>query len=251
MIAALPMYDLPSSRAAHDAFWALIRDGLRARGVEAPDALDRETAYDAGWGRADLVLGQICNLPLRARFADKVTVIGTADYGLDGCPAGHYASVIVVRADAPKVTVTEALQQRFACNDTLSQSGFASAWMLAQSLGFDLEPTLITGAHTASMRAVVAGDVDCAALDAHTWRMAQLDDPMAARLRVIGITRPSPGMTFITRRGQDPAPYFKAIASAISSLNDADKATLGLRAIVRLPASDYDLPIPPLSKATA
>ncbi len=33
MIAALPMYDRPENRAAHDALWSLIRDGLRARGI--------------------------------------------------------------------------------------------------------------------------------------------------------------------------------------------------------------------------
>jgi hypothetical protein len=49
MIAALPMYDRPENRSAHDALWALIRDGLRARGIEAPDELDRQTPYDEGW----------------------------------------------------------------------------------------------------------------------------------------------------------------------------------------------------------
>ena len=43
MFAALPMYDRPDNREAHDRLWGAIRDGLRARGVAAPEALDRET----------------------------------------------------------------------------------------------------------------------------------------------------------------------------------------------------------------
>ncbi|WP_246082533.1 hypothetical protein [Rubellimicrobium rubrum] len=63
MIAALPMYDRPDNWAAHDALWSLIRDGLRSRGNAAPDALDHGTDPMDEWGRPDLVLGQICNLP--------------------------------------------------------------------------------------------------------------------------------------------------------------------------------------------
>ena len=51
MIAALPMYDRPENAWAHDALWARVRDGLRARGLAAPDALDRLTPHDETWGR--------------------------------------------------------------------------------------------------------------------------------------------------------------------------------------------------------
>jgi hypothetical protein len=119
MIAALPMYDRPENRAAHDALWALIRDGLRARGIEAPDELDRQTPYDEGWGRPDLVLGQICNLPWRARFRDRVTVIGTSDYGIPDTPSGHYRSVIVARSEGEVPAAP-----RWAINDPLSCSGW-------------------------------------------------------------------------------------------------------------------------------
>jgi hypothetical protein len=54
MFAALPMYDRPDNRAAHDRLWGAIRDGLKERGVEAPEALDRETYYSDGWARPDL-----------------------------------------------------------------------------------------------------------------------------------------------------------------------------------------------------
>ena len=52
-------------------------------------------------------------------------------------------------------------------------------------------------------------------------------------------------MTFITAGKVDPAPYFAAVSTAISALSAADAQTLGLRGIVALPDSAYDLPLPP------
>jgi len=62
----------------------------------------------------------------------------------------------------------------------------------------------------------------------------------------IGRTHATPGMTFITAQGRDPAPYFAAIDSAIHALPQAQRDTLGLRRIVALPASAYDIPLPPV-----
>ncbi len=64
MIAALPMYDRPELTGATDRYWALIRDGLRARGVDAPDTLWRgEDDLMALWLAPDLVLAQTGGLP--------------------------------------------------------------------------------------------------------------------------------------------------------------------------------------------
>jgi ABC-type phosphate/phosphonate transport system substrate-binding protein len=244
MIASLPMYARMSNRAAHDALWGLIRDGLRARDIAAPDALDHDTDHMAGWARPDLVLGQICNLPLRARFANKVTVIGTADYGLADCPSGHYRSAFVTHKDNPAQSPAELASARFVCNDLLSQSGYASAQFWARGHGFQFSVSALTGSHRASIAAVANGSAGIAAIDAHSWRIECGENPLTGALKVIGYTDTSPGMTFITRAGQNRATYFAAISQAISDLPAAHAQVLGLRAIVDLPESDYDLPIP-------
>lgn len=245
MIAALPMYDRPENRAAHDTLWSLIRDGLRAHGIDAPDALDRETPYDESWARPDLVLGQICNLPWRARFRDRVTLIGASDYGLPGAGPGEYYSLIVARADDP------APGPRFALNDPLSNSGWDAGQDWARRKGVILRPSLVTGSHAESIRAVAEGRADLAAIDAITWRMLQAWDPLAQRLRVLDRTASSPGQSFITRAGQDPAPYREAIMEAIRALPAPEAELLGLRAIVALPPSAYDRPLPPVPDVTA
>lgn len=249
MIASLPMYDRPANAAAHDALWAQVRDNLRDAGIAAPAQLDRVTHYEAGWARPDLVLGQICNLPLRAMFAGKFTVIGAADYGLKDCPAGHYDSVFVVRHDAKGETPADFAKARFVANSLMSHSGYGAAQAWALRHGFTFNLPAVSDAHDASLRAVVEGCADIACIDAQTWWMQKQDMPEAALVRVIGKTDPSPCQTFVTKGCEDTAVYFAAIKAAIADLSAADQVCLGLHGIVTLPAVDYDLPLPPLPAA--
>ncbi|MEN8840781.1 MAG: PhnD/SsuA/transferrin family substrate-binding protein [Octadecabacter sp.] len=240
MFVSLPMYDRPENRAAHDALWAGVRDNLGY----GPETLDRETDHIIGWGREDLLLGQICNLPYRADFRNNVTRIACADYGLDDTPAGYYHSVFVVRVeDAPR-GLAPATLGRFAYNDALSQSGWGAPLARITQQGLQFHTTLLTGAHIDSVKAVATGRADLASIDAVTWRMFQKWEPMAANLRAIGRTGLSPGMTFITGNTKDPAPLRAALADAIAALSPDHAQTLGLRGIVELPDSAYDIALP-------
>jgi hypothetical protein len=51
-------------------------------------------------------------------------------------------------------------------------------------------------------------------------------------------------MTFITAPGNDPTVFRAVIADAIAALPDDDADLLGLRDIVALPPSAYDIPLP-------
>lgn len=246
MFASLPMYDRLANAAAHDRLWVLIRDRLRARGIKAPDALDRGTDPMAGWAREDLVLGQICNLPYRARFKGRVTIIGAMDYGLPECDAGFYRSAIIVPKDAPDRPPKYYATARFAANMLGSHSGYGAPQAWAKAHGFLLPSPTLTGSHDASLRAVAEGRADIAALDLHTWMCQNRDMPQAKQVRVLDMTTQSPGMSLITRQGQDPAPYRAAITEAIAAMPADDSSTLGLRSVIALPASTYDLPMPPL-----
>jgi ABC-type phosphate/phosphonate transport system substrate-binding protein len=251
MIAALPMYERPQTRDVHDRLWALMRDALRDHGVAAPDRLDRDPVYDVPWGQDDLVLGQICNLPLRARHWGQVTMIAAMDYDIPGSGPGLYHSVFVVRADNPATTFTAAAALDFAYNDALSNSGWGAPWQAATAAGVSLRPTLRTGAHIESLRAVVDGRVGLAALDAFSFRNFLLWEPLARQVRVIGRTHDSPGMTLITRPGQDPAPYRAALSQAVGQITPADRDLLALKGLIVLPHSAYSLPFPPDPQAIA
>lgn len=247
MIAALPMYDRPELTGATDRFWSLVRDGLRGRGIAAPEALHRgDQDLMAQWLRPDLLLSQTCGFPFRARLHGHVTLIGTPNFGVEGCPPGHYRSVLIARRDDPRDGLAAFDGVALAYNDGLSQSGWAAPQNHAAGLGLRFPAGLRTGSHSASLAAVAKGQADLAALDAVTFRLIARADPLAAAVKVVAMTDPTPGLPYICAKGLDPAPIFDALAAAIPALTADDRAALGLRGMVRLPAEAYlAVPTPP------
>jgi ABC-type phosphate/phosphonate transport system substrate-binding protein len=246
MIASLGMYDRAETAGANDRFWALIAEALRARGLTAPAHLTRgDGAYWPAWQDPALVLSQTCGFPYRAKLRDHVTLIATPDYGLPDCPPGYYASVFVARTDDAR-SLPEFRTARFAYNEGLSQSGWAAAQNHAASMGFHFAPGLETGGHRLSAEAVAAGRADLAALDALTWRMIQRWDPVAAQLREVARTAPTPGLPYIAAKGADAEATYHALIEATHALSATDRDTLCLRGIVRIdPAAYLAVPIPP------
>ena len=240
MIASLGMYDLAPAQPANDRYWALIRDNLRTRGLAAPEALTRgEAAYFPAWDAPDLVLSQTCGYPFRALLHARVTYVGTPDHGVEGCAPGYYRSVFVVRADDPRTGLDAFDGAAFAFNEALSQSGWAAPQVHFQRLGLRLNASLCTGGHRLSAMAVAEGKVDIAALDAVTWDLMQGIEAVTARLRVIAMTEPTPGLPYIAALGSDAAATFGAIAAAMAALSPQDRQALRLRGLVRIPEAAY------------
>ena len=240
------MYDRAETAGANDRFWALVAAGLHARGLDAPDALTRgDAAYWAAWRDPSLVLSQTCGFPYRAKLHDQVALVATPDYGIEDCPAGYYASVFVARADDAR-TLPEFRTARFAFNEGLSQSGWAAPQNHAATMGFQFHPSLETGAHLLSALAVAEGQADLAAIDALTWRMIQRWEPMAANLREVARTSPTPGLPYIAAKGADTEAIYQALVTAVDRLSPEDRDALSLRGIVRIAAERYlAVPIPP------
>ncbi|OYW59636.1 MAG: hypothetical protein B7Z31_05445 [Rhodobacterales bacterium 12-65-15] len=247
MIASLGMYDFGPAQAANDRYWALIRQNLSARGIAAPERLTRgEAAYFPAWTSPDLVLSQTCGYPFRARLYGRVACVGTPDHGVADCPPGYYCSVFVVRADDPRAGLADFDNARFAYNEGLSQSGWAAPQVHARRLGLRLPPSLRTGGHQASARAVADGRADIAALDAVTWAMMQGVDAVTDRLRVIARTEPTPGLPYIAALGTDAAVTFAALQDAIAALGPEDRQALHLKGLIRIPEAAYlAVPNPP------
>lgn len=241
MIAALPMYDRPGTRGAYQALWSLVRDRLRAQGIAAPHMLDHDIAYNAVWDRDDLVLGHICNLPLRRHYRDRLTVIGASDYDIPGCAPGFYRSCFVVRRDDPATTMQTFHTASIVANARDSQSGYGVLVDLARAQGVTLPTVMLTGSHDASIAALLAGHADFAAIDAHTWDLMGRDTAGLDDLRVVGLSPASPGQTFVTGPDRDPAPYLWALNDAITGLSQPTRRILRLRGVVPLPASAYEL----------
>lgn len=247
MIAGLPMYDLPELTPATDRLWSAISDALRAVGFDAPENLSRDIPdLHAHWLRPDLLLSQTCGLPYRARLHDKVALVGTPDYGLPGCPPGHYHSVWIARSDDPRTAIAEFNGATLAYNDGLSQSGWAAPLAHTQAIGLHLNPGPCTGAHRRSAQVVAEGGADLAAIDAVTWALLAGREPALGQLKIVGQTPPSPGLPLIAALGRDTERLFRAVETAIQGLAETDRRSLHLRGIVRISPETYlSQPIPP------
>ena len=128
VFAALTMYDWPEVRAETDAQWAVIRDALRAAGVDAPERLARRNAelpavpdgikdasgavvspdpvslppddldVHAMWRHPALLFAQTCWGPMERGLRDDVQLIGQPDYSdCEGGKGAFYSSAILAR----------------------------------------------------------------------------------------------------------------------------------------------------------
>ena len=246
MIASLPMYDRPELRAETDRYWALIRKELAARGIDAPKALRRgDAVLMPQWEDPELLLSQTCGFTYRARLHGRVQLVGTPDFGNEGCPPGYYRSILIARANDPRDSFAQFGGARIAYNDALSQSGWAAPINHAAAQGLRLLAGIETGSHRGSFLAVADGRAELAAIDALTWSLiAEFED--VSGVKVVGATDPTPALPYVTAAGRDAEVIHDAVAAAIAALTDADRARLRLRGIVRISAGDYlAVPIPP------
>jgi len=239
MIASLPMYDRPEIARSTNLLWAMIRDRLRGDGIEAPEMLTRSGSLWDHWRAPDLVLSQTCGLPFRKVLHEEVALIGTPDFGLPGCPPGHYNSVLLVRRNETRTAPEDWPALHLACNEDSSQSGWAAPLNHAAALGTRFGRISFTGAHRTSTRWVAEGRADICCCDAHTWRMIQLYDRYAATLKEIGRTQPTPGLPLISARHDEAGRITEAVRAAIGSLPAPDRRALGIVGFEAIPVDAY------------
>lgn len=221
-VAALPMYDLPAVRWANDRLWDFLRDRLRARGVAAPDALDRTTPLDEIWTRPDLLLAQTCGYPFASRLRGVVRVLGTPCYAAAGCEGPRYASWLVVRREEAASSLAELRGRVIAINSRDSQSGHHAlrrALVAADQSGAFAAGLVVTGSHRASLDAVATARADLCAIDCVTWALLRRYEPeVTAALRTIGLTPSAPGLPLVTA-GSNPAAVVEALSAALAALS--------------------------------
>ena len=239
MIASLMMYGRPQLEQAHQRLWSLINRELGDRGIVGPVQLSQHSDEFSVWTNPDLLLSQTCGMPYRIWLHGKVQLVGTLDYGLEGCQPGYYRSAWVVRRDDPKTALTEFAHSIFAYNQTFSQSGYAAAYWHARAENFWFVRKHQSGAHRQSAKAVADGIADIASLDAVSWRLIQQYDHFAKQLRVLDWTSPTPGLPLITSLGQNRFLIRDAVTSALEELPDVDRSALGIKRLVPITSEDY------------
>lgn len=231
MIANLPMYQRAELVEAHDEFWSLIRDNLRSARLEPPETLSQNAGEMEAWTSPDLYFSQTCGMPYRIFLHNKVTLIGTPDYDLKGCPPGYYCSGYVVHKSATD-NLSDYKDKLFAYNDENSQSGFYV------TDGY-FENSVCSGSHINSAKMVANGKADIAAIDAVSLKLIQRHDDFSTELKVIEWTKPTPALPFIAYNNADQKIFFDAISQAINSLPSSTRNKLMINDIVFINDRDY------------
>lgn len=187
LIASLPWYDLPTSQSQLNAFWSVLSDELRRRGVVSlPAGLERSLPLAKLWARPGLVLSQCCGPDLFTDAAQQLIPVARPVFSDLDCTAGHYFSYIVTARGREHLRGT-----RWVVNSVSSRSGCVALLEWANAEGRTCERVHISGAHATSLDLLREGVADLAAIDAHSWPL--LD------------TR---GITIIGRSTEYPAPPF-------------------------------------------
>jgi ABC-type phosphate/phosphonate transport system substrate-binding protein len=241
-IAALPMYDFPELREAHDAFWGGLANRLEAAGLrDVPRTLTRNLGHFDVWRHPALLFAQGCEYPLAKSYADYVKLVATPRYSVPGCEGADYRSAIVVREQDVGATLADFRGRRCTVNEMDSNSGMnllrAAVAPLAAGGRF-FESVVVSGSHRRSVEMVASGEADVAAVDcvslAHFRRLYPW---MVGKLRVLSWTAASPSLPFITARSASDATVH-ALRFALADVFDDD----GLAAVrERLFLSGVDL----------
>lgn len=225
--ASLGMYDAPELQAANDALWATLADRLSAGGVGGvPARLDRARPLPSIWADPGLLLAQCCGYPLVTTWRGRLRYVATPRYRAPGCDGSFYRSRVVVRINDPAASVSDLRGRRAAINERSSNSGMnlfrAMIAPIAHRQPF-FASVSETGSHAASVRAVVAGAADVAAIDTITFAHLERHAPqLTGALRTIGWTIPSAGLPLVT--------------SAQASASDVRLLRRALRAVAIDPA---------------
>lgn len=207
-VASLGMYDHPTQHDANDRLWTAIVRCLRARGISrVPDRLDRTRDVHAIWHDPTLLLGQACGYPLIADPTLTLRIVAAPLYDAPGCSGATHASLLVARADDPRLSLQNFRGARAAINDPRSNTGmnlFRAALAPVAGQGAFFDAVIETGSHRASIVAVGLGRADIAAIDCVTYAaIARFEPGLTSALRIVAQSPASPTLPFVTAAATD------------------------------------------------
>ncbi|MEM9188863.1 MAG: PhnD/SsuA/transferrin family substrate-binding protein [Myxococcota bacterium] len=240
--AALPMYDLPELRSAHDALWRGLATTLAEAGMEVPRELTRRPDLDLA--APGLILGQTCGYPLLKTLQGKVRVVGRPAYTTPYADAGWYVGLVVVPERLATAGLGELRRSRAVVNDFQSHSGMnALRAIVARVAGGApfFETVHASGSHRESMRLLRRGDADVASIDSVTWTLLRAVAPDESEgLTVIARSAPAPTLPFVTDRNASDS-QVRILRDALeTALARSEPTSLLLTGLLEANESDYE-----------
>ena len=191
------------------------RSGVPLEIVEHP--FPRPVA--ALWQRTDLACAFMCGWPWVRGGARHVPVAAPVPVGAGG---PFYWSDLVVRAGSPARGLDDMRGSRAGFTLLDSQSGFSALRHHLRAVGSPGFAEVVGPLTTPrrSIEAVAAGRADLAPIDSYAHALLRLHDPaLAAQVRVLARTAPTPVPLLVASPGADPAATV-ALQAALRALDD-------------------------------
>jgi len=248
MLASLPMYDWPETRAITDLWWQALRKALIKEGVtSAPFNLVRHTDDHHNWKSSNLIVGQTCGYPFTHGYSDHLKILGIPDYKTRGCQNFQYQSLILCHKDQTFVDLESFRNKKAAINDVNSQSGYSafrhSIAPLANGGPFFKE-VIHTGGHRFSLKALSLGEVDICAVDPVSFALAERYVPdLVASLQIVTLSAPAPCLPLVCHRFIEDDLYNRIQQALFTAFDDPThedlRQQLFLNGINKGYSSDY------------
>lgn len=159
-----------------------------------------------------------------------------------------YFSDVVVAREAPFQTFADLAQARWAINEPNSHSGYNLTRYYLAEHGLDwtyFRSVLPAGSHEACLMALLAGDIDAAAIDSTVLEQAVRSTPaLQQRIRIIETFGPSPIPPWIAGDDLQPRLLARLRAELLAMAQDQEGckvlASAGFARLVAVDDRDYD-----------
>ncbi len=250
LIASLAMYDLPHLQKYNDLLWRWIAERLEAVGIiGVPDALARHLSLPQLWTDPNLLLAQTCGYPLTQSLSGRVKLVATPRYRAEGCRSIFHRSCVVVRAKDKVSCLADLKGLRCVVNELHSNTGMnlfrALIAPYARGSAF-FSGVSVSGSHFNSLKSIVAGDADVAAIDCVTFAHLKKSLPdLVQAVRIVAWSDETPSLPLITAIGTNDttlAALQQALLSVEKEPHLADaRENLLLHGFDCLPERNYDL----------
>jgi ABC-type phosphate/phosphonate transport system substrate-binding protein len=199
------------------------------------------------WLSPQLLLTQTCGYPLMTALRGQVRIIGRPRYELPDSSAGNHCSLILARANDPRVKLADFRDSHGVINSEDSNSGMN---LLRQRLaplqrdGRFFASVGISGGHRESLRWLRENRADLAAIDSVTYAcLAQYAPQEVSGLRVVARSAVSPTLPFITvasATDQQIETLRGVMNQTLEELPEVAQ-TLGLVEVLAASESDYQI----------
>ena len=209
MRVSLPMYNLPEMQAVNTAFWRAVRAELGRLGVEgAPEEPEFTRKAVPGRIEPDTLFTQVCGWPLQTIYPGQAAILGVPVYGASGCEGPHHAGVFVVARKSGYAGIADLRGCDFVFNSVHSNSGMnLPRRAIAEIAGGQSFFGGMTETHSqpGNLERVARGEADATCVDCVTYAFFARHRPgLAAGLRILARTPPSPAIPFVTAADTDP-----------------------------------------------